>query len=213
MDSQLRDQIPSFAAKPAASGGGVGLSGGLSALTAGGGRSAFEVAIIVLVAVVIIGGCEILLTAFNVPQYILPKPSLIGAALVSEWPLLWPHLVTTLCELLIGFSIAWLAYIKDTSIPAKTVKQLGPLYRFLYNKWYFDEPYNVVFVKPAFWLGRIFWQKGDVGIIDRFGPNGAAWVVEKGAVVAKKVQSGYLYSYALVMLLGLVAAISWVMVR
>ena len=105
MDSQLRDQIPSFAAKPAASGGGVGLSGGLSALTAGGGRSAFEVAIIVLVAVVIIGGCEILLTVFNVPQYILPKPSLIGAALVSEWPLLWPHLVTTLCELLIGFSI------------------------------------------------------------------------------------------------------------
>ena len=105
MDSQLRDQIPSFASKPAASGGGVGLSGGLSALTAGGGRSAFEVAIIVLVAVVIIGGCEILLTVFNVPQYILPKPSLIGAALVSEWPLLWPHLVTTLCELLIGFSI------------------------------------------------------------------------------------------------------------
>ena len=111
--------------------------------------------------------------------------------------------------MLIGFSITWLAYIKDTSIPAKTVKQLGPLYRFLYNKWYFDELYNVVFVKPAFWLGRIFWQKGDVGIIDRFGPNGAAWVVEKGAVVAKKVQSGYLYSYALVMLIGLVGAVTW----
>ena len=125
---------------------------------------------------------------------------------------LWVKLAATVV-MLIGFAIAWLAYIKDTSIPAKTVEQLGPIYRFLYNKWYFDQLYDFVFVKPAFWLGRQLWLRGDVGIIDRFGPNGAAWVVEKGAVVAKRVQSGYLYSYALIMLLGLVAAISWVMVR
>jgi len=56
----------------------------------------------------------------------------------------------------------------------------------------------------------VFWKVGDVGIIDRFGPNGAAWVVAKGSHYAQKVQSGYLYSYALVMLIGLVAAISWV---
>ena len=71
---------------------------------------------------------------------------------------------------------------------------------------------HVLFVRPAFWLGRLFWKGGDEGIIDRFGPDGAAWVVEKGAVVARKVQSGYLTSYALIMLLGLVAAISWVLV-
>ena len=70
-----------------------------------------------------------------------------------------------------------------------------------------------MFAKPAFWLGRQFWQKVDVGIIDRFGPDGAAWVTVQGAARAKRVQSGYLYSYALVMLLGLVAAISWEMVR
>jgi NADH-quinone oxidoreductase subunit L len=130
---------------------------------------------------------------------------------IHEVPLLVKLAATIV--MLIGFTIAWYAYIKDTSIPAKAAVQLGPIYKFFYNKWYFDELYNVVFVKPAFWLGRQFWQRGDVGIIDRFGPNGAAWVVEKGAVVAKKVQSGYLYSYALIMLLGLVAAISWAMVH
>lgn len=113
--------------------------------------------------------------------------------------------------MIVGLLIAWLAYIRDTSIPGKVAEQLGPVYRFLYNKWYFDELYNFLFVKPAFVLGRIFWQRGDVGLIDRFGPNGAAWVVEKGAVLARKVQSGYLTNYALVMLLGLVAAISWVL--
>ncbi len=112
--------------------------------------------------------------------------------------------------MLLGLFTAWYAYIRKPNLPAETAKQLGPVYRFLFNKWYFDELYNFLFVKPAFWLGRVFWQRGDVGVIDRFGPDGAAWVVEKGAAYAKKVQSGYLYSYALIMLIGLVAAITWV---
>ena len=73
------------------------------------------------------------------------------------------------------------------------------------------EKYHFVFVRPAFWLGRQLWKRGDEGIIDRFGPDGAAWAVQRGAVVAKRVQSGYLTSYALIMLLGLVAAITWVL--
>ncbi|MDG6078242.1 NADH-quinone oxidoreductase subunit L [Erythrobacter litoralis] len=113
--------------------------------------------------------------------------------------------------MLIGLFVAWLAYIKDTTIPEKGADQLGPVYRFFYNKWYFDELYHYLFVVPAFWLGRIFWKFGDVGTIDRFGPNGIAWIVEKGSVGAHKFQTGYLYSYALVMLLGLVAAITWVL--
>ncbi|MXO50443.1 NADH-quinone oxidoreductase subunit L [Erythrobacter gaetbuli] len=116
-----------------------------------------------------------------------------------------------LIVMLIGLTVAWFAYIKDTSIPGKAAEQLGPIYRFLYNKWYFDELYHYLFVVPAFWLGRQFWKLGDIGTIDRFGPNGVAWVVEKGAVGAKKFQTGYLYSYALVMLLGLVAAVTWVL--
>ena len=124
-----------------------------------------------------------------------------------------PYLVkyAAFIVMLLGLLVAWYAYIKDTSVPAKAAEQLGPVYRFLYNKWYFDELYHYLFVVPAFWLGRQFWKLGDVGTIDRFGPNGVAWVVEKGAVGAKRFQTGYLYSYALVMLLGLVAAITWVL--
>ncbi|MXO48572.1 NADH-quinone oxidoreductase subunit L [Erythrobacter vulgaris] len=122
----------------------------------------------------------------------------------------WVKLTATVVMLL-GLLAAWLAYIKDTSIPGKAAEQLGPVYRFFYNKWYFDELYHYLFVVPAFWLGRQFWKLGDVGMIDRFGPNGVAWVVEKGAVGAKRFQTGYLYSYALVMLLGLVAAVTWVL--
>jgi NADH-quinone oxidoreductase subunit L len=111
----------------------------------------------------------------------------------------------------LGLFTAWLAYIKDTSIPGRIAEQLGPVYRFLYNKWYFDELYHFLFVVPAFWIGRQFWKLGDIGIIDRFGPNGVAWVVEKGSIGARRFQTGYLYSYALVMLLGLVAAITFVL--
>jgi NADH-quinone oxidoreductase subunit L len=124
---------------------------------------------------------------------------------------LWVKLSATIVMLL-GLGSAWYAYIRNPRFPAAVADQLGVIYQFVFNKWYFDELYNFLFVRPAFWLGRVFWKQGDVGIIDRFGPNGAAWVVVQGTRVAQKVQSGYLYSYALVMLLGLIGAVSWVMV-
>jgi NADH-quinone oxidoreductase subunit L len=111
--------------------------------------------------------------------------------------------------MVIGLVLAWYGYIRNTRFPSAVVEQLGPVYTFIYRKWMFDELYHYVFVVPAFWFGRLFWKHGDVGLIDRFGPNGAAWVVARGSTYAQKVQSGYLYSYALVMLLGLVGAISW----
>jgi len=117
---------------------------------------------------------------------------------------------TPLVVMLVGLFFAWLAYLKDTTIPATFVKQFRLLHAFLFNKWYFDEVYDKIFVKPAFWLGRKFWKIGDEGIIDRFGPNGAAWAVMRGSGVARRVQSGSLNLYALVMLAGLVAAISWI---
>ncbi len=125
---------------------------------------------------------------------------------------LWVKLSATIV-MLIGLAGAWYAYIRNPEFPAKVVGQIDVLYRFVYNKWYFDELYNFLFVRPAFWLGDKFWKLGDIGIIDRFGPNGAAWTVQQGTRFAQKVQSGYLYSYALVMLLGLTAAITWMMVR
>jgi NADH-quinone oxidoreductase subunit L len=110
----------------------------------------------------------------------------------------------------LGLLTAWYGYLRNTRFPAAVAEQLGPIYTFVYRKWMFDELYHYVFVVPALWLGRVFWKVGDVNVIDRFGPNGAAWVVAQGSRYAQKVQSGYLYSYALVMLLGLVGAISWV---
>ncbi|MBS0255419.1 MAG: NADH-quinone oxidoreductase subunit L, partial [Proteobacteria bacterium] len=115
--------------------------------------------------------------------------------------------------MLLGFVTAWFAYIKRPSLPAAFVEQFGVLHQFVYNKWYFDELYNFLFVRPAFWLGRQFWQLGDVGLIDRFGPNGAAWAVVKGSTGARRLQSGLVTSYALWMLLGLVGAVSWVVMR
>ena len=113
--------------------------------------------------------------------------------------------------MLLGFAGAYVTYIAKPDIPAKFVAAFGPLHNFVYRKWYFDELYDAIFVKPAFWLGRKFWQLGDIGTIDRFGPNGIAWVVDRSASAAKQVQSGYVYTYALIMLLGLVAAVTYVL--
>lgn len=115
--------------------------------------------------------------------------------------------------MIIGFLIAFSAYIRSTTIPERFVGQFGILYQFLLNKWYFDEIYNVLFVRPAFWLGRFLWKRGDEQTIDRFGPNGAAALVVGGNRLTARLQSGYLYTYALVMLLGIAAAATWAMAR
>jgi len=114
--------------------------------------------------------------------------------------------------MIIGFLIAVWAYVLDRTVPARFTAQFSVLYDFLLHKWYFDELYHYVFVVPAFWLGNVFWKRGDQGIIDRFGPNGAAAVVVGAGAAARRMQSGYLYTYALVMLLGLAGAATWAMV-
>ena len=115
--------------------------------------------------------------------------------------------------MLTGLLVAYVMYQQSKDAPQRLATAFAPLYRFFLNKWYFDELYDAVFVRPAFWFGRLFWKQGDIGIIDRFGPNGSAAVVSFGSKLAVKMQSGYLYTYALVMLLGLVTAVSWMMVR
>ncbi len=141
-----------------------------------------------------------------------------GAVAFTEHTLHAMHEVPTWVKwapfavMITGLLIAYNNYLRNPKAPAAFVEQFSVVHKFVFNKWYFDELYNFLFVRPAFWLGKVFWKQGDVGLIDRFGPNGAAWLVARTAVVAQKVQTGYLYSYALIMLLGLVAAISWVMV-
>ena len=124
----------------------------------------------------------------------------------------WVKLSATVVMLL-GLALAWLAYIKDRTIPARFTATFRGLYLFLFNKWYWDELYDMLFVKPSMWLGRILWKGGDLGTIDRFGPNGAAAVAQLGSRVAARIQTGYLYSYALVMLLGLAGLATWAMTR
>jgi NADH-quinone oxidoreductase subunit L len=124
----------------------------------------------------------------------------------------WVKLSATLA-MLSGLIIAWAAYIRAPEFPAKFAEAFRPLYLFSLNKWYFDELYNFLFVRPAFAIGRIFWKRGDEKTIDRFGPNGAARLVQLGSAGAVKLQSGYLYTYAFVMLIGLTAALTWVITR
>ena len=124
---------------------------------------------------------------------------------------LWVKLSATVV-MITGFLIALWAYVLDRTVPARFTAQFSVLYDFLLNKWYFDQLYHYVFVVPAFWLGRFFWKKGDQGTIDRFGPNGIAALVAGTGAYARRAQSGYLYTYALVMLLGLAAAATWAMV-
>ncbi|WP_432770634.1 MAG: NADH-quinone oxidoreductase subunit L [Sphingopyxis sp.] len=120
---------------------------------------------------------------------------------------------TPFAVMAIGLFLAWNSYIRNTTLPARFVAQFGLLHQFLFNKWYFDELYNIVFVKPAFAIGRFFWKRGDEQTIDRFGPDGAATLVQGGTRLAVRLQSGYVYGYAFVMLLGLVGLASWAMVN
>jgi len=122
---------------------------------------------------------------------------------------LWVKL-TPAAVMLVGLYIAWRNYIRVTDAPAAFVAQFPGLHRFLMHKWYFDELYDWLLVRPAMAIGRFFWKRGDEQTIDRFGPHGAAVLVGAGNRVAARFQSGYVYSYALVMLLGLIAAASWV---
>ncbi|MDX3882974.1 MAG: NADH-quinone oxidoreductase subunit L [Sphingomonas sp.] len=123
---------------------------------------------------------------------------------------LWVKLSATVV-MITGLLIAIWAYLIDTTIPARFTATFRVLYDFLLHKWYFDELYDFLFVRPAFALGRFFWKRGDQGTIDRFGPDGVAHVIVGGGALTRRLQSGYVYTYALVMLLGLAAAATWAM--
>jgi len=125
---------------------------------------------------------------------------------------LWVKLSAS-AAMLTGLLIAFYAYIRNTGFPAAFVGQFGVLHRFLLNKWYFDEIYDVLLVRPSIWLGRLLWKRGDEGTIDRFGPDGAASLVLAGTRLTARIQTGYLYTYALVMLLGVAAATTWALAQ
>ena len=120
---------------------------------------------------------------------------------------LWTPLFVTIT----GFLLAWIFYVRFEGFGARLAARDGPLHRFLLNKWYFDEIYNFIFVRGAQALGDLFWKIGDRRIIDGLGPNGFAASALAAARRLSKAQSGYLYHYAFVMLIGVVALTLWAM--
>ncbi len=111
-----------------------------------------------------------------------------------------------------GLAIAYYVYIARPGTAPRWADANQPLYRFLLNKWYFDELYDLLFVRPAFWLGRLFWKQGDGRIIDGFGPDGVAQAVLNTTDRVVKLQTGYVYHYAFAMMLGVAAFITWYLV-
>ena len=128
--------------------------------------------------------------AHHIPYLIALAPTLIMAA---------------------GFVVAWEFYMRRPDLPLELARQHAPLYRFLLNKWYFDELYDLIIVRLTLWLGRVFWKYGDGWLIDGFGPDGVSARVLDATRSAMRLQTGYVYHYAFAMLIGVAAFITWFM--
>jgi len=111
--------------------------------------------------------------------------------------------------MLIGFVVAWYFYIRRPETPRELAAEHPGLYRFLLNKWYFDELYNTIFVRPALWIGRVLWRGFDDWLIDRTIVEGLGARVRQITGQVVRLQSGYLYHYAFAMLIGVAALITW----
>ncbi len=125
---------------------------------------------------------------------------------------LWLLLITPVLVVL-AIPLSYYLYVKDPKILEGVKKLNEPLYNFLINKWYFDELYEFLFVKPIKLIGFMLWKKGDQNIIDRFGPDGFSKAIKFISNKAVKFQSGFIYDYAFVMLLGLSFLLTYLMIK
>jgi NADH-quinone oxidoreductase subunit L len=125
--------------------------------------------------------------AHHVPTWVVLTPLIVGVA---------------------GIALAVIMYAIKPSLPGVLATRFRPIYKFLLNKWYFDELYDALFVRPAFRIGRSLWKGGDGFVIDGFGPDGIAAVTSDLARRTRQLQTGYVYHYAFAMLIGLVIIIT-----
>ena len=123
---------------------------------------------------------------------------------VPVWVRLSPFIA-----MLLGFGVAWLAYMRQPSLPRKWADTLDPLYRLLLNKWYFDEIYDAIFVRPAKRLGTFLWKRGDGTVIDGSINGIAMGIVPFATKWLNRAQSGYIFTYAFAMVIGIVILITW----
>ena len=124
-----------------------------------------------------------------------------------------PHILGWLpfVMMLLGLGVSYLFYIRRPYLPEQLAAQQPMLYEFLLNKWYFDELYDLIFVRPTKWIGRTLWKVGDGYLIDGFGPDGVSARVLDVTRNVVKIQTGYLYHYAFAMLIGVAGLITWFM--
>jgi NADH-quinone oxidoreductase subunit L len=123
---------------------------------------------------------------------------------VPDW-VIWLPLVVAVS----GILLAAFFYLRAKEMPGRLAKTFSPLYRFLLNKWYVDELYDVVFIRGAKWLGLFFWRIVDVMIVDGLGPNGLARLTQATASRMARLHTGFLFHYAFAMMLGLLALLGW----
>ncbi|MBI1272829.1 MAG: NADH-quinone oxidoreductase subunit L [Alphaproteobacteria bacterium] len=141
-------------------------------------------------------------------RVLAPNDTLEAAHHAPEWAKILPVGIAVA-----GIVFAYLFYVVWPGLPAKIASGLGGIYRLVFNKYYFDEIYDFVFVRNANRLGRLFWKVGDDMIIDGLGPNGIAALVQRLAKRASALQTGYVYHYAFAMVIGLAVIMTWFWVR
>ena len=132
--------------------------------------------------------------------------------LSEEHPPMWFLLLTPIlvCS---SIPISYYLFVKNKDLPNSIVEINKPLYNFLVNKWYFDELYEILFIKPSKKIGLFLWKFFDIKIIDGFGPDGVSSLIKKFSIKANKFQSGYIYQYAFIMLLGFSALLTFLIIK
>ena len=137
--------------------------------------------------------------------YIAPENTVLHEAhYVPTWVKLSPFIA-----MIIGLITALWFYIWNPSMPARVAEANRPLYLFLLNKWYFDEIYDFLFIRPAMWIGRLFWRKGDGSVIDGSINGLAMGIIPFFTRLAGRAQSGYVFTYAFAMVIGIAVFVTW----
>ncbi|MDA9594789.1 NADH-quinone oxidoreductase subunit L [Candidatus Pelagibacter sp.] len=132
--------------------------------------------------------------------------------LSTEHPPTW-FLILTPLLVIISIPISYYLFVKNKILPETLASINQPLYKFLINKWYFDELYEFIFIKTSKKIGLFLWKIIDIKIIDGFGPDGISSLIKKISIKANKFQSGYIYQYAFVMLLGFSALLTFLIIK
>ncbi|MFP4312819.1 MAG: NADH-quinone oxidoreductase subunit L [Alphaproteobacteria bacterium] len=141
--------------------------------------------------------------------FVLPENDTVEAGHnVPKWVKLLP-----LGAGLLGLILSYIFYIVSTGLPQKFTRAFKPVHTLLFNKWFFDEIYDRLFVKSSVKLGFFFWQAGDKNIIDKFGPDGSANASQGIGKIMSRFQSGYIYQYAFIMMISLIGLATWFFLR